>query len=548
MKALKGIKKYQKIFIENRYFIYFLYLFISLGINYFYFYKGYFKVGFDDLIHFQAFESVVEAFRNLRLPPVVNFIGFSANGEAFNGMYPWLTSLIFIVPRLIVKNAIFSLYISFCLLSFITMTNSYLLLRKFTQKKWLLISASIIYSFNQYNLINIYNRGALGEALAFAFLPIVFLGISNIWDQKYKKGSILLGLGMGLVLNSHLLTTVLCCLFLLTFELIRVFEKNFNLKELQAIIFAVVLSILTSIYTLTNFFRLTLHNELTTPWRDIHSLDWNAFISSCFKATFNFQANTYNFGMVVLFLMILMIALTFFLTDSGWKKWIVASWVTFLLSISWIPYHELGLNNSFLGTIQFTSRLLNFVVLFLIIGLVVFFEDHAALHGRQLMLVSAILLLVFSVSSEIRYVNNKNISYNLTPQNYQTYVHGSNYAENDYSKKDKYNHNYSIIYRSQVFPLKEQLYEYYNGVQFNVYSSKSSKKYIRFLTYKKQNYQVILNGKIIKPNYSEGLLRLKLRKGVNTIKIISKARIVEYITFILSIVSIIFLTILSVIL
>lgn len=533
---------------KNKYLVIFLYLFISLGINYFYFYEGYFKVGFDDLVHFQAFESVVEAFNNLRLPPIINFIGFSANGEAFNGMYPWITSLIFIIPRLIIKNVIFSLYISFCLLSFITMTNSYLLLKKFTQKKWLLISASIIYSFNQYNLINIYNRGALGEALAFAFLPIVFLGITNIWDQKYKKGSILLGLGMGLVLNSHILSTALCCLFLIIFELIRVVNKKFNLRELLAITFAAVLTILTSLYTLTNFFRLTLNNDLTTPWRNILSLDWNAFISSCFKATFNFQTNTYNFGMIVLVLMLLMISFTFFLKDYGWKKWIITSWVTFLLSFSWIPYHELGLNNSFLGTIQFTSRLLNFVVLFLIIGLVIFFNDNTVLHGRQLMLVSAILLLLFSVSSEIRYVNNKNISYNLTPQNYQTYVHGNNYAEYDYSKKDKNNHNYSIIYKSQVFPSKEQLYEYYNGVRFNVYSSKNSKKYIRFLTYNGLNYQVTLNGKRVKPNYSEGLLRIKLRKGVNTIKIISKAHMVEYITFILSIFNIMLLTILFVIL
>ena len=80
-------------------------------------------------------------------------------------------------------------------------------------KKSVLFFGSVIYSFNQYNLINIYNRGALGEALGFAFLPLVFLGIIKIWQKEYRVGSLFLALGMSLVINSHILTTVICCLY-----------------------------------------------------------------------------------------------------------------------------------------------------------------------------------------------------------------------------------------------------------------------------------------------------------------------------------------------
>ena len=47
---------------------------LSFIVTYFYFYKGYFKVGFDDIVHFQVFESITNAFENHRLPPLVNHL------------------------------------------------------------------------------------------------------------------------------------------------------------------------------------------------------------------------------------------------------------------------------------------------------------------------------------------------------------------------------------------------------------------------------------------------------------------------------------------
>lgn len=517
---------------------YFLCFFlIALTINYFYFYKGFFKAGFDDIVHFQAYESVIKAFKVWRLPPVINFIGFSANGEAFNGMYPWITSLIFIIPRLTITNVITSLYISFSILSFITMLNCYFLVKKFTKKSYILLFCVILYSFNQYNLINIYNRGALGETLAFAFLPLVFTGIIEIWQRSYKRGTLLLALGMSLVINSHVLTTIICSIYLIIFELARVMKKKINIREVKSIIFAVVMTIFMSLYTLTNIFFLSINNNLTAPWRNILTLNWNSFIRATTNANLNVQTYNYNFGIIVLVIMIYMLVQLAVNKDNReWKKWIKYSWITFLLLFSWIPYKELNLTNSVLGTIQFASRLLNFVVLFLIIGLSIYLNKVEINLNKKFLISVTLIAMLFSVFTEVKYVNS-NQSYNLTTSNFEKYVYGSNYAESDYSKKDRNNHNWSIIYKSQVFPSKKNLYEFYNGTQFDVYSSKNSSQFIRFLTYNGIKYDVILNGKRVKPDYGQGLLKLPLNKEINTIKIISKAQIREYITFVISIIS-----------
>ena len=312
------------------------------------------------------FESITNAFENHRLPPLVNFIGFSANGESFNGMYPWVTSLIFVIPRLLINNVILALYFSISILLFITLFNCYLLLKNFTNKKSVLFFSSVIYSFNQYNLINIYNRGALGEALGFAFLPLVFLGIIKIWQKECKVGSLFLALGMSLVINSHILTTVICCLYLIIFELTRLLLRKVSFKEIKSIIVAALITILASAYTLSNIILLSLRNNLTTPWRDIQTLDWNQFVAGSTKATLDFQTYNFNFGVFVLVVMVIMAIMLFRPSkNASWKKWIIISCITFMITFSWVPYKYIGLTKSPLGTIQFASRLLNFVILFL---------------------------------------------------------------------------------------------------------------------------------------------------------------------------------------
>lgn len=397
---------------------------------------------------------------------------------------------------------------------------------------------SVIYSFNQYNLINIYNRGALGEALGFAFLPLVFLGIIKIWQKEYRVGSLFLALGMSLVINSHILTTVICCLYLIIFELFRLLLRKLDFKEIKSIIVAAFITIVASAYTLSNIIKLSLKNDLTTPWRNILTLDWNQFVAGSTKATLAFQTYNYNFGMFILIIMIVMVVMLFrSCKNTSWKKWIIISCITFVLTFSWVPYKYIGLTKSPLGTIQFASRMLNFVILFLVIGVTIFIDKNYRNNYKKGLIIYSLLMLLFAVFTEINYVNNKKASYNLTNENINKYVYGSNYAESDYSLKDKHNHNWSVIYKSEVFPLKDNLHEYYNGVQFNVYSSQRKPSYIRFLTYNGIKYEVYVNNKKIMPNYSLGLLRVPLNKGINTLNIISKAQLSEYIFFVISIIS-----------
>lgn len=192
---------------------------------------GYFKMTMDGQIHFIKFEAIAEAFKHFEMPPLVNFMGYGNVGEAFTGMYPWVTGMIFILPKLLIQQPVYALFCGFFLLNLITMSNSYLLTSELTKNLYWRILGVSLYEFNSYHMIVMYGRNAVGEMLAYAFLPLVFYGCIQIWNKK-KLGIISLGLGMGMVVNSHAITALLACLVIFAIEFVRVISRKITFRSL----------------------------------------------------------------------------------------------------------------------------------------------------------------------------------------------------------------------------------------------------------------------------------------------------------------------------
>lgn len=80
--------------------------------------------------------------------------------------------------------------------------------------------AAFLYVFSLYRFTDIYVRGALGEVLAFVFMPVALIGIYEVLWGDEKKWSWLMTGYSGLLL-SHTLSFYLMVLILIVFILIR---------------------------------------------------------------------------------------------------------------------------------------------------------------------------------------------------------------------------------------------------------------------------------------------------------------------------------------
>ena len=147
--------------------------------------KGFFS-SHDGIYHFSRNYATNNAILEKQMPPLIvsNFCkGF---GYGWNIFYPPLETYI---------NGVFSIFLSntsamkltiFCA---ITMSGAtmFWLMKKITKNSDLSLITAIIYISSTYFLSNIYCRMAMGEVISYAFFPILFYGLYDIFYDTGKK-------------------------------------------------------------------------------------------------------------------------------------------------------------------------------------------------------------------------------------------------------------------------------------------------------------------------------------------------------------------------
>lgn len=106
--------------------------------------------------------------------------------------------------------------------------------RLFPKKRILALLCTSLYVMNLYRLIDLYTRGAVGEFLAMAFLPLILYGMYEIFYGDYHKWYYAL-LGYTGVLQSHVLSTLMAGMFsalLLILALRKILQEKARLAAL----------------------------------------------------------------------------------------------------------------------------------------------------------------------------------------------------------------------------------------------------------------------------------------------------------------------------
>ncbi|MDR1090757.1 MAG: YfhO family protein [Prevotella sp.] len=96
---------------------------------------------------------------------------------------------------------------------------TYIFVNKVYKNSFAASVSALLYTFAVYRLLDIYHRAAIGEALTFTFLPLVFLGLYHIIKGDYKKWYIL-AIGFSLMILTHLISSLLLFITVLIFFVI----------------------------------------------------------------------------------------------------------------------------------------------------------------------------------------------------------------------------------------------------------------------------------------------------------------------------------------
>ena len=158
----------------------------------------------------------------------------------------------------------YKIFIFLC--TFFSLCSIYSCTKKISGKLSAARMSTVLYAFAAYRLADVLERAAVGEVQAFVFMPIIILGLYEIYEGHPEKWSHF-ALGFTGLLLSHMISLAICGFFTLVFVLIR-FKKTFGNRQ----VFTALLKSVLITLALGAFFILPMLEQTATVELKINSV------------------------------------------------------------------------------------------------------------------------------------------------------------------------------------------------------------------------------------------------------------------------------------
>ena len=325
----------------------------------------------------------------------------------------------------------------------------YLFIKKITKNKYMAIIGAIMYVYTPYRITDMYVRNALAELTSFTFLPLIFLGLYNLFNTKDKikiYAPLVLGT-VGLILT-HTVITLYTAIFAFVYFIVNVILKKYSIKnaeekknekiELNKIIKTTIISIII-ILLITSFFLLPLLQvknsakyEVFKPGRMERTEVLISYKLDFFRlfVTLNNNYMICDLGIIVLIgLFLTPIAIKKVKQEKYYNIYLfsfIAGIVSSIMTLKQFPFEHLP---RILKMLQFTFRMLEFsgfffsVVSAINIGVIL-----KKVERKEIIIILFVMsLLVIPYFSRVNYLENydESILINTIPVTEKTgRVHG----------------------------------------------------------------------------------------------------------------------------
>lgn len=319
--------------------------------------------GHDLIYHFSRIVGSYELLKRGIFPAKL-FPGFYFNfGYPIGLFYP--TGLLYIASFLLYVGVdfILSYKIFIIFVSLITTISMYISSYGIFKSKTIGLISMILYTLSIYRVFtDLFYRGAIGEYIAFAFIPLAFWGLHAILNKEDNYG-IVLGIGMFGLLVSHTLSTVLTTILLLIYAL-------FNLKKILAYKKSVVIIIRTTgiVALLSCYYWLPMLEmmisdvyQFQTPWTNLSQNLLYEF-NQIFYITPTLSQFPFGYELWLFILMIVLVIVKFksMISNRFISFSILLTCILYVFTSNLIPVEYL----SFLNFTQFPWRVFLFITFF----------------------------------------------------------------------------------------------------------------------------------------------------------------------------------------
>jgi hypothetical protein len=371
------------------------------------FFSGVQPQTFDEWSHLLTINGFYNALSQASFP--VSWIDSVSNyGSPLGQISHQTTSYIGAALLAITQNTVLSYNLTMLLGSVAgTVLMYYFLKLHFTQLSSL--AGAILFTFAPYRIANIYVRGALPEFFTTAFIPIILIGVHQLFFKKSLNGLVLIFIGTALLALSHPMMLIVgfsMVGFYLLYALVSLPTFSLQLKHLLMFIVTTGLGVMLASYYLLplvleiKYFH---HGQIAFSPENYYFLTPNAFYSEQWRyynfETVGIRENRLQMGALELAIIVVGIIFIIFKKIKHQKVpmlvyWWAAAAITYIFLMT--PGSDfLYRHISFLSGIQFPWRFL-IVLVFIAPVFLAYMIDHLKYKYLTLLaLITVIAILRF---------------------------------------------------------------------------------------------------------------------------------------------------------
>ena len=473
----------------------------------------------------------------------ISFNNFFHYGNPVNLFYPWLTMYPLFLLYQITGHLISSYYLFFIALTFITAWLCYYVAIKMTNSRLIAIIFSFIYVLAPYRQTNILFRHAVGEAIAMTFLPLLIYGLYKIMQAQQKSAWVLLAVSLAAIAYTHILSLVMCSIFIVVFVVIACLQKQIKKTHLWQYSQSVIWSILLAVGALGPIVSYHFIQTINPPQKQ-KLVEQALKPFELLAATINNQLGTrqYTIGLMI-FISLIFIFVSWRKLTKFEQTLVYAGLVFLVASTTLLPWFYL---QSTLGMLQFPWRFMSIATICLAyVGSVAFVKVLLARQwsATKIIIVPLCIGLVLqgAVISNFQPRNAEYKTHLFTDQNIKQAVRTKFNGEADYMNIKAY--PYLKFYKQQQIisgtkKLKTTANYQAKAVTYTVVSPK--KAYGSLPVLYNPGIKIYNNGHQIKGQQNQrGGYNILLQKGKNQIQVKSTYPTFMKIEYLVSIIALI---------
>lgn len=382
----------------------------------------------DGSLHMLRLLGTVDTLKTGQFPPLINPNYCHGAGYSMNLFYPPLVTYLPLLINLFTKTYMEALKIFAVIAIILSGITMYQFVYQVTGKRVVAFFSAVFYMIAPYKLANIYKRYAIGEFVGMIFIPIVFLGLYNLFEQDRKK-HYYIAIGATCLMLSHSVTTVytaLFCILYILFHIKSLKDKDIIKKCMLNGIFILLMSMLfwMPLLEATTSAEYTIMNDEVMRTNGKFAFANTISYSQLVKDLGEEDGTTFVLGIPTILLFILTIVIVK-KVDKKYQEYYLLSVVFALISLFMVGrFFPWTIMPNFICKLQYPWRMLGFFVFFasMVCGNNLYYLIKEITKKESISILISLLVIILSISSSIKVMTQFYTTDKEKDKVYETYI------------------------------------------------------------------------------------------------------------------------------